>query len=55
MDVWYVDNCSFILDIKIVMMSVKNVLMRKDISIGNHVSRDADDLGFTQHIEYRKE
>lgn len=55
MDVWYVDNCSLILDIKIVIMSVKNVLMRKDISIGNHVSRDADDLGFTQHIEYRKE
>ena len=55
LDVWYVDNCSFILDIKIVLLSIKNVLLRKDISIGNNVSRDADDLGFTKHIEYRKE
>lgn len=55
MDVWYVDNCSLLLDIKIGYMSIKNVLMRKDISIGSHVSRDADDLGFTKHIEYRKE
>ena len=29
--------------------------MRKDISIGDNVSRDADDLGFTKHIEYTKE
>ena len=29
--------------------------MRKDISIGDHISRDADDLGFTKYIEYTKE
>lgn len=55
LDVWYVDNCSFILDLKIVLRSIKKVLLRKDISIGNHVSRDADDLGFTKNIEYKKE
>lgn len=54
MDVWYVDNCSFLLDVKIVLFSIKNVLLRKDISIGNHISRDADDLGFTKYIEYKK-
>ena len=27
-------------------MSIKKVLLRKDISIGSNVSRDADDLGF---------
>ena len=55
LDVWYVDHCTLWTDIRIIVMSVKNVLMRKDISIGDHVSRDADDLGFTKHIEYTKE
>ena len=55
LDVWYVDNCTLWTDMKIIVMSIKNVLMRKDVSIGNHVSRDADDLGFTKHIEYTKE
>lgn len=55
MDVWYVDHCTLWTDLKIIFMSVKNVLMRKDISIGDNVSRDADDLGFTKHIEYTKE
>ena len=31
-DVWYVDNVSFAFDIKIIMMTIKNVLHRKDIS-----------------------
>jgi lipopolysaccharide/colanic/teichoic acid biosynthesis glycosyltransferase len=55
MDVWYVDHCSLLIDLKILVLSIKNVLLRKDVSIGTHVSREADDLGFTQHIEYRKE
>lgn len=33
LDVWYVDNCSFILDVKIVFMTVKNVLSGKDVAI----------------------
>jgi lipopolysaccharide/colanic/teichoic acid biosynthesis glycosyltransferase len=55
MDVWYVDHCSILVDLKIIKLSIKKVLLRKDVSIGTHVSRDADDLGFTKHIEYRKE
>lgn len=55
LDVWYVDHCSFMLDLKIIFMSIKKVLLKKDISIGNNVSRDADDLGFTKNIQYRKE
>ena len=31
LDVWYVDNCSMWLDIKILFMTVKNVLASKDI------------------------
>lgn len=55
LDVWYVDHCTLITDIKILFMSVKNVLLRKDISVGSNVARDSDDLGFTKHIEYTKE
>lgn len=31
LDVWYVDNCSLWLDIKIIFMTIKNVLASKDI------------------------
>jgi len=51
LDVWYVDNVSLLLDMKIIFMSIRNVLCRKDISIGNHISVDADDLGFTKYIK----
>ena len=55
LEVWYVDNCTFKTDLKIILMSIKKVLLRKDISIGSNVSRDADDLGFTKYIKYTKE
>lgn len=32
-DVYYVDNVSFVLDCKIIFMTIKNVLSSKDISI----------------------
>lgn len=32
LDVWYVDHCSFALDIKIILMTIKKVLFREDIS-----------------------
>jgi undecaprenyl phosphate N,N'-diacetylbacillosamine 1-phosphate transferase len=31
LDIWYVDNVSFKTDIKIIVLTIKNVLMRKDI------------------------
>lgn len=53
LDVWYVDHCSLKVDLQIIWLSVKNVLLRKDISMGDHVATDTDDLGFTKNIEYR--
>lgn len=32
LDVWYVDHVSFLIDIKVIFLTVKNVLKRKDIS-----------------------
>lgn len=43
-DVWYVDHLSMGLDIKILWMTVMNVLKRKDI--GNGLQDEVDDLGW---------
>ena len=34
LDVWYVDHCTLLTDIKVVFITIKNVLMRKDINNG---------------------
>ncbi len=46
MDVWYVDHCSFGLDLKIVMLTVVNVFKRKDVGTGSADMKEVDDLGF---------
>lgn len=33
LDVWYVDHCSLWIDIKIIFLTIRNVLQRKDIAI----------------------
>ena len=40
LDVWYVDNQSIWMDIKILWMTIKKVIMRDGISQNNHVSMD---------------
>ena len=40
LDVWYVDNQSIWLDIKILLMTIKKVIVRDGISQNNHVSMD---------------
>ena len=32
LDVWYVDHCSFLLDLKIVFMTIRKVFIREGIS-----------------------
>ena len=32
LDVWYVDHCSFLLDLKIIFLTMRKVLLSKDIS-----------------------
>ncbi len=39
-DVWYVENISFVVDLKILWHTVVNVLKRKGISSENHVTMD---------------
>ena len=33
LEVWYVDHCSFLLDVKIILLTIKNVLQRKNVVI----------------------
>jgi lipopolysaccharide/colanic/teichoic acid biosynthesis glycosyltransferase len=48
MDIWYVDNLSFLLDLRIFLMSIVNVIRRRNISIGDNIAKNEDDLGFTK-------
>lgn len=50
MDVWYVDHCTLATDIKILWMTVMNVVSRKDIGEGASEMRELDDLGWTPRV-----
>lgn len=41
LDVWYVDNVSFYLDLRILFMTIKKVLKREGISKDGHVTTEA--------------
>ena len=52
-DVWYVDHLSLGLDIKILWMTVMNVIRRKDI--GNGLQNEVDDLNWGERKEEAEE
>ena len=43
LDVWYVDHCSLWTDIKIILITIKNVLLRKDINSETAATMEAFD------------
>ena len=49
-DVWYVDHLNMMLDLKIVWMTIMNVLKRKDI--GNGLQNEVDDLGWAEKKQW---
>ena len=49
-DVWYVDHCTLATDMKILWMTVENVIGRKDIGEGSGDMKDVDDLGFLSRV-----
>lgn len=54
-DVWYVDHCSFGLDMKIIWMSIMNVVRRRDIGEGAGDMRQIDDLHFSERVKKMRE
>ena len=43
LDVWYVDHCTLLTDIKVIFITIKNVLMRKDINSATAATMEAFD------------
>lgn len=41
LDVWYVDHCTLWTDIRVIIITIKNVLMRKDINSATAVTMEA--------------
>lgn len=54
LDVWYVDHCSFATDIKILWLTVMNVLKRSDVGEGAEDMKDVDDLGFAEKLRAKR-
>lgn len=50
-DVWYVDHCSLWLDIKIIWITIVNVLKRSDVGEGAEDMSAVDDLNMAQRIK----
>ena len=54
LDVWYVDHCTLWTDIKIIWMTVINVLKRSDVGAGSDDMKDVDDVNLSQRLrDYR--
>lgn len=54
-DVWYVDHCTLWTDIKIIWMTVMNVLKRSDIGEGAGDMKEVDDLHFVERLRKMRE
>lgn len=50
-DVWYVDHCTLMTDVKIIWMTVMNVLKRTDVGEGAGDMKDVDDLNMSARIK----
>lgn len=49
-DVFYVDNLSFLLDLKIMILTVKSVLFKSSTVINGQTVDDVDDLGISENL-----
>ena len=49
-DVWYVDHCTLATDLKIIWLTITNVLKRSDIGEGAGNMAEVDDLHFADRI-----
>ncbi len=50
-DVWYVDHCTISTDLKIIWLTIINVLKRSDIGRGADAMEELDDLGYWPRIQ----
>ena len=50
-DVWYVDHCTFLTDLKIIGLTIQSVLKRSDVGEGANDMEQVDDLHFSDRIK----
>ena len=43
LDVWYVDHCTLLTDLKVIIITIKNVIVRKDINSATSATMEAFD------------
>lgn len=53
-DVWYVDHCTFTIDVKILWMTFMKVIKKSDIGEGAGNMEEVDDLGFSEKLKANK-
>lgn len=53
LDLWYVEHLSLKTDLQILLMTVRNVLSRKDI--GNGLQNEVDDLGWAERRKWAEQ
>lgn len=51
LDVWYVDHCTLWTDIKIIWLTIMNVIKREDIGEGGGDMEEIDDLNMEERIQ----
>ena len=49
-DVWYVDHCTLCTDLKIIWMTIMNVIRRSNVGEGANDMAEVDDLGFMDRL-----
>ncbi len=54
MDVWYVDHCTLWTDIKIIWLTIMNVIKREDVGEGGGDMEVIDDLNMEKRIQEKK-
>jgi lipopolysaccharide/colanic/teichoic acid biosynthesis glycosyltransferase len=53
-DVWYVDHCTFMTDLKIIYMTIAHVFRGKDVGEGSNDMEQVDDLHFAERLLLNK-
>lgn len=51
LDVWYVDHCSFVTDLKIIWLTLMNVIKRSDVGEGSGDMKEIDDIHLSERVK----
>jgi len=55
LDVWYVDHCSFVTDLRIIWITLMNVIKRSDVGEGSGDMKEVDDIHMSERVKVLRE